>query len=322
MNAAYQPGDHAKRMRMGSRPQESMPAAIGIAGLEPLRTMRSRWPAIVGAVLSAAMVAGLAHALLGAGLAGLKRSVPGNPAFYIAFALFYLGPPWFDFVIFRRLWRIPFAGFAALLKKRVANDVVLGYSGEAYFYAWARAHAPMVAAPFGAVKDVSILSGLAGNAVTVAMVAVALPIAHGLLSTDEFRTVIGSAGVALAASLPFLLFSRRVFSLPRGDLWWVFRLHCLRLLLGSVLIAWAWHAAMPGVAMGMWLLLAAGRLLVSRLPLVPNKDLIFASIAILLIGKGQALSELIAFVAAATLLTHVALIAGFAVHALVHRRAT
>ncbi|WP_374942927.1 hypothetical protein [Sphingomonas sp.] len=305
---------------MGTRPQDLMPPAVEIAGLEPLRTIRSRWPAVIGALLSAAMIVGLAHALLGAGLAGLARSVPASPVFYVAFALFYLGPPWFDHVIFRRLWRIPPSGFAALLKKRVANDVVLGYSGEAYFYAWARARAPMVAAPFGAVKDVSILSGLAGNAITVAMVAVALPIAHGLLSAGEFRTVIGSAGVALAASLPFLVFSRRVFSLRRGELWWVFRTHCLRLLLGSVLIAWAWHAAMPGVAMGMWLLLAAGRLLVSRLPLVPNKDLIFANIAILLIGKDKALSELLAFVAAATLLTHIALIAGFAAHTLVQRR--
>ena len=305
---------------MSTRPHDVMPASADLAGLEPLRTIRSRWPAMIGAGLSVAMVIGLAYELLGAGLPGLTRSVPSSPAFYVAFALFYLGPPLFDFVIFRRLWRIPAGGLAALLKKRIANDVVMGYSGEAYFYAWARARAPMVAAPFGAVKDVSILSGLAGNAVTVATVAIALPIAYKLLTPQEFRTVIGSTAIAFVACLPFLLLSRRVFSLPRQQLWEVFAVHCVRLLLGSVFIAAAWHAAMPDVGVGMWLLLAAGRLLVSRLPLVPNKELIFANIAILLIGADQRVSELIAFVAAATLLVHVALIAWFAADALMRRK--
>lgn len=305
---------------MSSRPHDVIAGPVKIAGLEPLRTIRSRWPAIIGMGLSAAMVVGLAVELLGSGLAGLARAVPESPAFYLAFALFYLGPPFFDFVIFRRLWQVPAAGFAALLRKRVANDVVLGYSGEAYFYAWARARAHIVAAPFGAIKDVSILSGLAGNAITVLTVALSLPIAAKLLSADEFRTLLGSAGIALAASLPFILFSRRVFSLPRARLWEVFAIHCVRLLLGSVFIAFAWHFAEPDVPMGMWLLLAAGRLLVQRLPLVPNKDLIFANIAILLIGEDHQVSALIAFVAAATLLAHVVLIAGLAVEALVRRR--
>ena len=37
---------------------------------------------------------------------------------------------------------------------------------------------------------------------------------------------------------------------------------------------------------------------------MPNKDLLFASLAILLIGQDQALSEMIAFTAALTLLAH------------------
>jgi len=61
----------------------------------------------------------------------------------------------------------------------------------------------------------------------------------------------------------------------------------------------------------MWLFLSAGRLLVSRLPLVPNKDLLFANFAILVIGQDRALSEMIAFTAALTLLVHAALIGAF-----------
>ncbi len=290
-----------------------------IAGLEPLKTFRSRWPAIIGALLTLAMIGGLARELFGNGLAGLSRSVPSDPRFYLCFALLYMSPPTGDYVIFRRLWGIPVAGLVALIKKRIANEVVFGYSGDAYFYAWARAKAQMVASPFGAVKDVTILSAIAGNGITLAMVAIALPLSRELLPPEMFRTVLGSAGITFAISLPFLIFSRRVFSLPRATLWWVFMIHCIRLMCGSLLIALAWHFAMPDVTIAMWLFLAAGRLLVSRLPLVPNKDLLFANFAILLIGQDQALSELIAFTAALTLLVHVVLIILFSAHAVATR---
>lgn len=297
-------------------------AAADIAGLEPLRTFKTRWPAIIGALLTAAMIAGLLRELLGNGLAGLGRSVPHDPRFYLCFAALYMSLPTGDYVIFRRLWRIPPGGLVALLKKRIANEVVFGYSGEAYFYAWARSHAKMVAAPFGAVKDVSILSAIAGNAITLAMLAVALPLGRSLLTPDQLHIVLGSAAITLGMSLPFLIFSTRIFSLPTHTRWWVFGVHCIRLLAGSVLIALAWHYALPGVSVGMWLFLAAGRLLVSRLPLVPNKDLLFASFAILLIGQDRTLSELIAFTAALTLLVHVVLLALFSLHALATRKST
>ncbi len=276
---------------------------------------------MVGTLLTIAMIVGLGRQLLGSGLSGLGRSVPADPRFYLCFAMLYMSLPIGDYVIFRRLWGIPLGGgLAALIKKRIANDVVLGYLGEAYFYAWARARATMVAAPFGAVKDVSILSAIAGNAVTLLMMAIALPLGHALMTPGQVQMLGGSAAIVFAMSLPFLIFSKRVFSLPRRVLWWIFGVHCLRLISGSVLIAFAWHFALPDVSIGMWLFLAAGRLLVSRLPLVPNKDLLFANFAILLIGQGETLSGLMAFTAALTLLVHVVLIMLFSLYGLAKRK--
>ncbi|UIJ46081.1 hypothetical protein LZK98_03775 [Sphingomonas cannabina] len=297
----------------------SAPAANQLAGLEPIERIRRRWPIVLAGLLTLAMVAGLAHELFGEGLSALSREIPRSPGYYIAFALLYMSPPTFDWLIFRRLWGLPVAGLGALIKKRVANEVVFGYSGEAYFYAWARSRLKMVTAPFGAVKDVSILSAIAGNAITLAMMALALPLARNLFYPETFQKLVWSAVVIVAMSLPFIIFSRRVFSLPRGTLWWVFGMHCLRLCFGSFMIALAWHFAMPHVSLGMWLLLAAGRLLVSRLPFVPNKDLLFANFAIILIGQGEQLSELIAFTAALTLLGHALFIAFFGIQALVRR---
>jgi len=300
--------------------QNPLAAVPDLAGLEPVQTLKRRWPMVIGAIITLAMIFGLGRELFGSGLAGLSRAVPHDPLFYVAFALLYIAPPLGDFIIFRRLWGIPLSGLAALLKKRIANDVVLGYSGEAYFYAWARQRSQMVAAPFGAVKDVSILSAIAGNAVTLAMIAIALPLGAGLLTPVQLRTVETSAAITFAMSLPFLIFSKRVFSQPRGTLWWIFMVHCVRLISGSVFLAFAWHFALPSVSIGMWLILGAARLLVSRLPLVPNKDLLFANFAIILIGQDAALSELMAMTAALVLLVHVVLIGTFSLHSLLRTK--
>lgn len=294
--------------------------ANDIGGLEPLSAIRSRWPAIFGGIITVAMIVGVVRALLGKGLAGLAHAVPHDPLFYVFFALLYMSLPLGDYVIFRRLWRIPLDGLVALIKKRIANEVVLGYSGEAYFYAWARQRAQMVAAPFGAVKDVSILSAMAGNALTLALIAIALPVGHGLLRPDEFHKLAGSTVIVVAMTLPFIIFSKRVFSLPRRMLWWIFMVHVVRAVAGSVLLALTWHFGMPEVSIGMWLILSAGRQLASRLPLVPNKDLLFANFAILLIGQGDALANLVAVTAALTIVVHVVLVALFGVLDLVRNR--
>ena len=95
-----------------------------------------------------------------------------------------------------------------------------------------------------------------------------------------------------------------------------------RLIGGAFFLALAWALAMPTVALGTWLFLSAGRMLFSRLPLLPNKDLLFANFAILMIGQDQALSELIAFTAAAVLLVHAVLVLGFSLHHLATRKRT
>lgn len=289
-------------------PTLPVPPTPDLAGLKPLPVLKSRWPMVIGFVFTGAMLAFLGHQLWAAGLPALARSIPSSPLFYGAFLILYAAPPLFDYAIFRRLWSIPPAGLIALAKKRIANDVLLGYSGEAYFYAWARNRSSMIAAPFGAVKDVSILSALAGHAMTLGLIGLVLPFGHQFLKPEWLRGILVLGIVSVAMSLPFLVFSRRVFSSGRKDLWRVFWLHCGRIAAGWVLIALAWHFALPAVDVATWLLLVAVKQIVSRLPFVPNKDLLFNNIASLLIGRGAPISLLIAIVTAGTLLVHGVLI--------------
>ncbi|WP_404374042.1 hypothetical protein AB5I39_06725 [Sphingomonas sp. MMS24-J45] len=279
---------------------------------------KRRWPAYFGALVTLVMIVWLGLKLRAMGVDSWVSAMPTSPLFYVFFILLYFSPVIGDFVIFRKLWGIPASGFAALIKKRIANDV-LNYSGEAYFYAWARQRSSMVAAPFGSVKDVSILSAIAGNMVTLAMIAVAMPLGIGLLTEEQLHKAIWSIVGVFAMSLPFLIFSKRIFSLPRATLWWIFGVHCLRLIAGSVLIALAWHFGLPTVSVGMWLLLSAARLIVGRLPLLPNTELLFATFATLLIGQNDKLTVLIAVTAALPLLVHVVLMAIFGLSSLVRK---
>lgn len=293
-------------------------APADLAGLEPMETLKRRWPMVVGGIITAVMIVVLGKQLLDTGLTGLSRALPRNPFFYLFFTAYYFSPVIGDYVIFHRLWKIPAAGFAALIRKRVASDMI-GYSGEAYFYTWARQRSTMIAAPFGAVKDVSILSAIAGSAVTLAVLVVALPFVMGSLDDAKLRIVGWSAVVIFAMSLPFLIFSKRVFSLDRRTLWFIFAVHCARVLGGAVLVAITWHFGLASISLATLLLLSALRMLVSRLPMVPNKDLFFATIAGMSAGEHAALTQMLAIVAAMILVVHAALIIALALAGLFTR---
>jgi hypothetical protein len=160
---------------------------------------------------------------------------------------------------------------------------------------------------------------------TLVMTALALPFALEVLPPRYYTGLAVGIPVVIAMCLPFLIFSRKVFSLDRKTLWWIFWIHAARLTVGCVLIAFAWHFGLPNVGIGAWLILSAVRMLVSRLPFV-NKDLVFATMtsAILVHSNSNAtnvdLANLIAFTTALTLVVHVAFAAFFAVQALIKRQ--
>ncbi|OYU15079.1 MAG: hypothetical protein CFE37_07630 [Alphaproteobacteria bacterium PA4] len=237
----------------------------------------------------------------------MRAMLPTNPWFWVAFGAAYFSAPLIDFAIFKRLWDIPAAGFGALLKKLIGNELLMGYIGEVYFYTWARRRTGMVSAPFGAVKDVAILSALMGNAVTLVMLALAYPLLGSLHLGIESRTLMASVAVVLVTSSLVLLFRRQLFSLPRPELLFVSGMHLLRIALTTGCNAWAWHLVLPQVGIQWWLLLSAMRLLLSRLPLLPNKDIVFAGLAVFLVGHDADIAALMTMMASLILATHLAL---------------
>lgn len=264
----------------------------------------NRWAAWASMAVSLALLVAVALQFRDLDTREAAQLLPSAPQFWLAFAGYYLALPISEWVIYRRLWHFPAAGFGALLRKLVSNELLLGYLGEAQFYAWARARGTIDAAPFGAIKDITILSALTGNLATLAMLVLAWPyVTAGQLGVQG-QTAFAALGIVLFTSLAILLFRQKLFTLPRRDLLFISAVHLVRIAAVLILSAVMWHAVLPAVAFSLWLVLATLRQLISRLPLMPNKDVVFAGITVLLLGGSAHVAALMAMMAVLLLATH------------------
>ncbi|MEG3125124.1 hypothetical protein [Sphingomonas sp. GB1N7] len=273
----------------------------------PLLHATRRWRQFVGPSFSLLLLIAVAWQFRRLDFPNLRALLPTGAGFWLVFTIYYFMCPATEWIIFRRLWHIPAGGFVALVRKLVSNEIVMGYAGELYFYTWARRNTRITTAPFGAIKDVSILSGLVGNVVTLAMVLIVAPMLGTLHLSMGREPIVGSAIVVLGASLAVLLMRRRNFTLPRRDLWVIAGLHFGRVATTTIVAAVMWHLLLPEVALRWWLLLGTARLLVSRLPLLPNKDVVFAGLASFLVRNDAHIAGAMALIAALILATHLGL---------------
>jgi hypothetical protein len=234
----------------------------------------------------------------------ISEAIPTNPLFWLVLLAYFFAPIVAEFVIYRRLWGIPAEGFVALSRKQVGNALLFDLLGEAYFYGWARKKLNMETSPFGAVKDVTILSAMVGNGCTLVLMGLAWPYIGKLDLGVAGTAVAGSIGVIVLISILIVAFGKRLFSLPKGTLWWIAGVHLLRVLATTSFIAIAWSLYAPEIALGMWALLATAKLMASRLPLFVNPEVIFASIVIWFLGKGSAIEHVVGIVTILILLIY------------------
>jgi hypothetical protein len=273
----------------------------------PLPVRQSAVWAWITPALSVAVLAVVAWHFRNFDFNQLVSVVPRNPLFWAVFVAYYFVGTFNEFFIYKWLWKIPVEGFIALLRKNISNGLLVDYLGEAYFYSWARRKVKMEGSPFGAVKDVSILSALVSNLTTLALMAIAYPYARTLQLGFSGQALLASIGVITLISTGIVVFGKRIFSLSRKQLWGIAGMHLGALVVGNGLQALAWSLALPNVQLSMWLLLATAKMLLSRLPLIPNKDVLLVGFAIVVIGHDTQLQVLLAFMATLIFVTHLVL---------------
>ena len=274
--------------------------------LDPAPLIRSgrNWTIWFGPLISLAILAAVFVQIGNFDFSRLMGMLPNTPLFWLVFAITYSLTPVFDWIIFNRLWSIPTGGLAALFRKRISNELLLGYVGDVYFYTWARRNVRMTGSPFGAVKDSAILSGIMGNVVTLIMLTLTLPLLSSLRLAIDGRTLAASLGILVLTSFVPIIFGKKVFSLPKQERRIVASVHLARIVLNLLLYAYLWHLLLPEVALNWWVMLSTVRLVLSRLPLVPNKDVLFAGVAVLLVGRDAEIAEILALIASLLLAAH------------------
>ena len=255
------------------------------------------WLRWAGPILSIAIIVAVADALGRRDLSALWQMTPSTPGFWLGVLVFLSIQPVADFLIFRGLWPLPRAGLSALYRKSASNELLFGYSGELQFYLWARRNAAVPGSPFGAVRDVAVLSALAGNVVTIALLLAAIALPGDLEFGSMSHSVMWSAIILVGSSMAIMLFRRRLLAVSRAQFWRIGAIHLARSIAMTLMIGLLWAMVVPSVSPGWWLLLAAARQFVTRLPFLPNKDLVFAGLAAEMLKPIPNVAETVALVA-------------------------
>ena len=295
-------GPYIPAIRSGDSSGETIPQ-----NLVQLATKGANWTQWIGPLVALGFLAVVFYEVRYLDFAQLVAKIPTLPSFWLLFFAYYFSGPISEWFIYRRLWNIPPSGFSALVRKFISNEILLGYLGEVYFYAWARRSTQIDASPYGAIKDVTILSALVGNGFTLLILAGLYPLFNTLEFGGFANTAYYSVGFVLLTSFVIMLLRNRLFSLAGPDLLYISWVHSARIVFTTTASALMWHLLLPEVDFRWWLLLAAGRLLISRLPLLPNKDVMFAAFAIAIIGHDSAIGGLIALITSLLLITHLAM---------------
>lgn len=219
----------------------------------------------------------------------LWNARPTSIWFYLLIALQFFVQPVADLMIYRNLWGAGKAlRLSMFLRKRFLNSALFDYSGEVFFFFWAQRNLRLPTRMLvHAIKDSNLLSGGAG----LAMVWVILLGLLGVGGLQIPRIVATHAWIyILVGSLPLLfcavlvLAHRKMTVLSRGQIAATFSIHFLRSLIVLTMEVgfWILSGALPSIVA--CLQFVAMRLVISRLPLVPNKDLVFVGAGITAAG--------------------------------------
>jgi hypothetical protein len=272
-----------------------------------------RFTAIGSVAMSVAILALLADAVRRIGVQQLIDVLPLSPGFWLLYLAAYFLHPIVDWQIFRHWWDLGWRAIAVFLKRRVMNEAMFSYAGDAYLMAWSATHfklkfdpdavaAPKVGrgdgpgaepidAPLAAIKDVAITSGLAGNLFTLVMLIFAIVFGREALMNTEIdleivrRIIIGFA-LLLILSFGIVFNRNKLLSLTVRANMRAFWLHLFRVSAMQALLVASWFVALPAVGIGTWLILGALRLVIMRMP-VPNKEILFAALAADLTGDAS-----------------------------------
>lgn len=218
------------------------------------------------------------------------QSLPVTPWFYVLLVVKFFTLPFFQVLIFRLVWKNSFRDlFPVMLNKLVLDKNVLDMSGDVYLYVWAKKNvASSKKAVFLTLKDNLIISSVAST--FEAIILLLIFFSFGLITfpkewlSSRWTVIILSLLAGLIVLVIAIRLRKIIFYLDKRVLWGAFGLHLVRLLIMQVFQIIQWTLVLPEIPMSNWINLLAAQVIISRIPFLPSKHLIF-------FGAGLEISE-------------------------------
>jgi hypothetical protein len=228
----------------------------------------------------------LGNKLFQLGWQAIWDNLPTQISFYLLFLLLYFSIPVTELFLYRLFWKYDLVkSFPAFIKKRIFNTDVLGYSGEVYFFNWAREninHKEIQLAE--TIRDNNIVSSLASTTITITLLVIFIHNGHtaimnyiGRLDNRYFLLAI----MMVIILVPLVLrFRKYIFSMPIKTALVVYTIQIFRMSLGQVFQIAQWAVVLPSVPLTTWITYAAIAILLARIPFPSNKKLIFMGVGV------------------------------------------
>lgn len=239
---------------------------------------------VLRALFAIGVLGVLAYQITEIGWLRLVTSLPESVLFYgILLAMYFLLPVT-EALIYGRLWLVrPRDCIGVMLRKRVLNVDVLGYSGEVYLLFWARARTRLAEQRLrGVIKD-NLLASAAGSLGSAVLVLVVLmlvgsvSVADFYIDPQPYYFAVGGVAAALIAVI-VVRFRTVVFYLPSRSVAALGGAHLGRFLLSYALTILQWSVVIPSVSLRTWTVLLVLMVLVNRIPFIPSSDLVLAGL--------------------------------------------
>lgn len=223
------------------------------------------------------------------GWSNIASSLPTTPWFYIFFLGIYFAYPTAEWFVYRRLWGPAVRRrFDVFLRMRIYNLAFVSYSGEAYLGVWAsRRVKQRKRRTVATIKDSQILSALSSNSLTILLLALLFGSGQLGLFTDADPSYPQYVAIAVGLSallIPLVVsFRHRLLSIDGPAAKAVFLIHLSRLLVIVLLQVASWAVVMPEVPLETWLVFLTGQYVLTRIPFLPNTDLLIAGLGLTLL---------------------------------------
>lgn len=207
-------------------------------------------------------------------------SLPTHPLYYLLFLLIYFLLPFTETLAYKKCWDIPWLkSIPAFLKKRIFNKDVMGFSGEIVLMSWARNKLPYTdKRVFKDIRDNNIVSSAASSFVAFSVLLAF--IATGQVQTEKIipETSIANYSlfilIVLALILLVVRFHKYLFSMKLNIAGYIFGLHSVRMILIYIAQILQWYIVMPEIGLDVWYTFLSINIIISRIPLLPNNELV------------------------------------------------